>query len=125
MFPTEVPHGQVLRHGSVPAFFFYNWVFVCASLVEHMWKTRGVKREPQPPAETDKATKPAANTAVENDKPQNPEETAAPEKPEETAAPQKPEETAAPQKSDQQATEETPAVVNKTEDEGQTKETAE
>ena len=46
---SEVPHGSVLKHGSVPAFFFYNWVFVCASLVEHMWKTRGVKRGPPSP----------------------------------------------------------------------------
>ena len=37
---TEVPHGTVAKHGSIPAQFLYNWVFVCVSLIEHSRKMR-------------------------------------------------------------------------------------
>ena len=41
---TEVPHGQVFKHGSIPAQYLYNWVFVCVSLVEHSRKMRNASR---------------------------------------------------------------------------------
>ncbi|KAL5015803.1 hypothetical protein ScPMuIL_005392 [Solemya velum] len=37
---TNVPHGEVARHGSVPAQHIYNWVFVCISLLDHTHKMR-------------------------------------------------------------------------------------
>ena len=45
MFITDVPHGQVYKHGSIPAQFLYNWVFVCESLIEHSRKMRHNKKQ--------------------------------------------------------------------------------
>ena len=42
---SDVPHGTVSKHSSIPAQFLYNWVFVCVSLLEHNRKMKANKHQ--------------------------------------------------------------------------------
>ena len=37
---SDVPHGEVMKHGSKPAELLYNWLYVCLSLIEHTVRMR-------------------------------------------------------------------------------------